>query len=82
MLIVSRGKGEVIVIRAGDEVIRVTLIETRGTKSRIGVEAAKHVQIDREEIDQAKRKELESCGNISDGLCSPTSPCVSQSPST
>lgn len=47
MLVISRNAGEEILI--GDN-IRVVLIDTRGGKSRIGVEAPKDIPVHRKEI--------------------------------
>ena len=47
MLVLSRGEDEVIVI--GDN-IRVTVIEIRGDKVRIGIDAPRDVPVHREEV--------------------------------
>lgn len=47
MLVLSRKKDQFIVV--GDN-IRICVVEIRGDKVRIGVEAPKDVKIDREEI--------------------------------
>jgi carbon storage regulator len=47
MLVLSRKIGEQIVI---DGCIRVTIVEVKGNKVRLGLEAPPHVSIDREEI--------------------------------
>ena len=52
MLVLSRRPGQVITI--GDD-IRVIIVEERGGKIRVGVEAPKHVEVDREEIYRKKR---------------------------
>ncbi len=51
MLVLSRRKGEQILI--GDNV-RLTVVEIRGDKVRIGFEAPKGVWIDRSEVRGAK----------------------------
>lgn len=53
MLILSRGVGESIVI--GGEIV-VTVIEIKGGKVRIGVDAPREIAVDREEVDDAKRR--------------------------
>lgn len=47
MLCLSRKKNETICI--GDD-IRVTVTQLKGDKVRIGVEAPKHIKVDRKEI--------------------------------
>ena len=56
MLILSRLKGEKIVIRCGEAEVIVTLTESHSHRARIGIEAPREVQIDREEVYEAKRK--------------------------
>lgn len=47
MLVLTRRKNESIVI---DEQIRITIVEVRGDKVRVGIEAPKEVPVHREEI--------------------------------
>jgi carbon storage regulator len=47
MLVLTRRVGEVIVI---DHEIRITVASVRGERVRIGIEAPKFVQVDREEV--------------------------------
>jgi carbon storage regulator len=47
MLVLSRKKNEVI--RFGTE-IKLIIVEIRGDKVRLGIEAPKHIQIHREEV--------------------------------
>lgn len=47
MLVLSRKKNETIVI---DDQIRVTVLEVRGDKVRLGIDAPKDVGIHREEV--------------------------------
>ena len=47
MLVLSRKRNEVIKI--GDEII-ITVVEIRGDKVRLGIQAPRDVRIDREEI--------------------------------
>jgi sRNA-binding carbon storage regulator CsrA len=44
-------------VQCGTEIIRIVLVEIRGSKARIGVEAERTVQIDREEVYLAKQRE-------------------------
>lgn len=50
MLVLSRKKGERIMI--GDDVV-ITMVEIRGDKVRIGIEAPDDVAVDREEVHRA-----------------------------
>lgn len=59
MLVLSRMKDEVIVIGKGAEEIRITLVDLRGDKARIGVTAPKSVPVDREEVRRAKDAQVQ-----------------------
>jgi carbon storage regulator len=50
MLVLSRKKNESIVI---DEKIVITIVEIRGDKVRLGIEAPKEVPVHREEVYRA-----------------------------
>lgn len=67
MLVLSRKKGESIQIGEG---ITVTIVEIRGDKVRLGVEAPRDVPVHRQEVIEAirKAKELteESTPEVSD----------------
>lgn len=54
MLVLSRQSDETIII--GDN-IRVTIVEVRGDKVRIGIDAPKNVSVHRQEIYDAIRRE-------------------------
>ncbi len=56
MLVLSRQSDETIII--GDN-IRVTIVEVRGDKVRIGIDAPRDVSVHRQEIYDAIRKEAE-----------------------
>ena len=47
MLVLSRHKGESVIIDGG---ISVTVVEIRGDKVRLGFEAPKHVNVHRREV--------------------------------
>lgn len=53
MLVVERKQGEFIVV--GDNLIRIVLVDIRGDKVRIGVEAPREIAVDREEVYLAKK---------------------------
>lgn len=55
MLVLSRQRDETIVI--GDS-IRVTIVEVRGDKVRIGIEAPRDVTVHRQEIYDAIKREV------------------------
>lgn len=54
MLVLSRKTDERIII--GDE-ITITVIEIRGDKVRLGIDAPKHVSVHREEVYDAIKEE-------------------------
>jgi carbon storage regulator len=54
MLVLSRKKNESIII---DQEIRITIVEIRGDKVRLGIEAPKEVPVHRSEIHEAIRSE-------------------------
>ena len=55
MLVLSRFRDEKILIDGGR--IVVTVIDIRGDKVRLGIDAPKDVAIDREEVHYAKERE-------------------------
>jgi carbon storage regulator len=58
MLVLSRKKNESIVI---DDRIKIVVVEIRGDKVRLGVEAPKEVPVHRQEVyDAIKRSALEA----------------------
>lgn len=50
MLVLSRKKNEVIVIDVGDRKIEITVVELRGDRARIGIEAPGDFNIYRKEL--------------------------------
>lgn len=60
MLVLSRKKDESIII---DDVITVTIIEIRGDKVRLGIQAPKEMPVHREEVWAAIHSEQKGEGN-------------------
>jgi len=58
MLILSRRIGESLVI--GDHEIMVTILSAKGNQVRVGVEAPKHIAVNREEIYKKIQDALEA----------------------
>lgn len=56
MLVLSRQRDETIVI---DDSIRITIVDVRGDKVRIGVQAPRDVSVHRQEIYDAIKLEAE-----------------------
>ena len=54
MLVLSRKKGEKIII--GDN-ITITVVEIRGDKVRLGIEAPREVPVNRQEVHEAIQRE-------------------------
>ena len=57
MLVISRQSDETIII--GDN-IRITIVEVRGDKVRIGIDAPRDVTVHRQEIYDAIRRDAEA----------------------
>ena len=60
MLVLSRKKNESIVI---SDNITIVVVEIRGDKVRLGIDAAKEVPVHRREVFDAIRKQEEKDGN-------------------
>jgi carbon storage regulator len=50
MLVLSRRRDEQIVVGEGESQVVITVIEVRGDRVRIGVEARKDIEIHRKEV--------------------------------
>ncbi len=60
MLVLSRQRDESIII--GDNVV-VTIVDIRGDKVRLGIEAPKEVPVHRQEVYEAIRREAQKSRN-------------------
>ena len=61
MLVLSRKRDEAIIIGHGEDAIRITVVDIRNGKIRIGVEAPKDIPVNRKEVYDAIRR-LENDG--------------------
>jgi carbon storage regulator len=50
MLVLTRKKGEKIIIQLADQTVVVSLLEVKGDRARIGVDADRSVAVHREEV--------------------------------
>lgn len=57
MLVLSRDKGESVMV--GDNV-KITVLEIRGNKVRLGIEAPREVSVNRMEVYEAIKRERQS----------------------
>lgn len=55
MLVLSRHRDESIIINHN---IKITIVQIRGNVVRVGVEAPKDIQVDRQEVYQQKMEKL------------------------
>ena len=55
MLVLSRKLNESIII---DDQIKITIVEIRGDKIRLGIEAPKHVSVHRREVYEAIQRQI------------------------
>ncbi|QDU72359.1 carbon storage regulator CsrA [Mucisphaera calidilacus] len=61
MLVLSRQRDETIMI--GDE-IEITVVDIRGDKVRLGINAPRNVQVHRKEVYEAIKKENTASANV------------------
>ncbi len=64
MLVLSRQRDEMIMI--GDD-IELTIVDIRGDKVRIGINAPAHVAVHRKEIYEAIKQENRQAADLADG---------------
>lgn len=57
MLVLSRMRDESIVIGEGDNKVEITIVDVRGDKVRLGIEAPKSISVHRKEIYEAIQRE-------------------------
>lgn len=78
MLVLSRQRDETIMI--GDE-IEITIVDVRGEKVRLGINAPTHIAVHRKEVYAAITRENAAAAQISgDDLTSLTPPAASKTP--
>lgn len=59
MLVLSRQKDESIIIGSGDDAVEVTIVDVRGDKVRLGINAPRSTPVHRKEIYEAIQREKE-----------------------
>ncbi len=64
MLVLSRHRDESIMI--GDEIV-VTIVDIRGDKVRLGIEAPQDIPVHRQEVYEAIKRENQKAGQIQPG---------------
>ena len=59
MLILSRRRGQRVVVSFNGETVTIEIVNVKGAQVRVGVEAPKHVAVHREEIwDRIKAEQV------------------------
>lgn len=58
MLSLMRHKGETIIIGEGDEQIEIKVCKLYGNQVHLGIDAPKHIKVDRGEIRDSKEKDI------------------------
>jgi carbon storage regulator len=71
MLVLSRHRDESIMI--GDEIV-VTIVDIRGDKVRLGIQAPNHVPVHRQEVYEAIQRENRKASQVSTEPNAPTNP--------
>jgi carbon storage regulator len=57
MLVLSRQKDESIIIGDGENLVEVCIVDVRGDKVRLGINAPRHISVHRKEIYEAIQKD-------------------------
>jgi len=60
MLVLSRQKDESIMIGKDKDLVEIMIVDVRGDKVRLGINAPKHIPVHRKEIYNAIQKEKEN----------------------
>lgn len=60
MLVLSRKRDEIIIIGEGENAVKIQVVDIRGDKVRIGVDAPRHIPVHREEVYNAIKREDEA----------------------
>ncbi len=68
MLVLSRQRDETIMI--GDDV-EITVVDIRGDKVRLGINAPRHIQVHRKEVYEAIKRENQQAANLTPSDVSP-----------
>ena len=79
MLVLSRKKNETIVV---DDTIRVTVVEIRGDKVRLGIDAPREISVHRQEVYDAIMAESRQAAGQPVGTPSGGRPSTAARPST
>ena len=61
MLVLSRHRDESIIIGEGPDAVVVTIIDIRGDKVRLGIEARPEISVDRTEVRRDKERGVLRC---------------------
>lgn len=57
MLVLSRRPTEQIIVRLGDQVLVVSVVEIEGNKVRLGFDADPSIEVNRKEVDDRKYRQ-------------------------
>ena len=67
MLVLSRQRDETIMI--GDDV-RITVVDIRGDKVRLGIDAPRHIKVHRQEVYEAIQRENQEAAKLNPDVIS------------
>ena len=74
MLVLSRQKDESIIIGEGEDKVEITIVDVRGDKVRLGIDAPRRISVHRKEIYEAVMREREQKAKEADDQ-QPVDPC-------